>query len=108
VTEGSFEPRIGGEFDLEFRDGTRSSGRIDVYLPKKRMRMVVALRAGEEPLPSGPITVEFLLQQIDDQVRLQVTASGIPATEDWEEDFLRLEVRWKNGLAELEELLRSK
>ena len=108
VEDGEFNAHIGGRFDVVFRDGTASRGRIDVYLPKKRMRMVNVLRDGEEPLASGPITTEFLLQEHEDHTHLRVTAAGIPATEDWEEDYHRVEARWQNGLLELEELLRQK
>jgi hypothetical protein len=70
--------------------------------------MVIDLREREEPLPTGPVTVEFYIRSREDQTSLQVISAGIPATEDWEEDYHRLEARWKNGFVELEDLLQQK
>ncbi len=81
------------------------SGRIDVFLPPRRMRLVLSTREGEEPLASGPMTVEFSLVEHENKTRLSVAVSGIPATEEWEEDYRRSEDRWQNGLVELQELL---
>ena len=108
VSEGEFVPQLGGKFELELKDGSSVSGRIDILLPPRRMRMVVALRPGEELLASGPTTVEFALRESDGKTRLMVTVAGIPATEEWAEDYRRSEIRWKNGLVELEELLRRR
>jgi len=106
--DGEFSSRIGGHYALTLRDGSEMSGRIDVFIPPRRMRLVVALRDGAEPLASGPITVQYLLRKHDDKVLLSVTVSGIPATEDWEEDYRRSEERWQTGLAELQDFLNRK
>ena len=57
-----------------------------------------------EPLPTGPITVALQLKEIEKGTRLSVTVSGIPADEDWEEDYKRSEVRWQTALDELKAL----
>ena len=103
--DGEFAPHIGGRFALALRDGTDLSGRIDIFLPPRRMRLVVALREGDDLLASGPTTIEFSLFEQDKKTRLNVSVSGIPATEEWEEDYRRSEDRWQNGLVELQELL---
>ena len=103
--DGEFAANIGGRFALSLRDGTDLSGRIDIFLPPKRMRLVVALREGDELLASGPTTIEFSLFEHDKKTRLSVSVSGIPATEEWEEDYRRSEDRWQNGLVELQEML---
>ena len=105
ATEGEFAAHIGGKFALALRDETDMSGRIDVFLPPRRMRLVLADREGEEPLASGPMTVELSLVEHENKTRLSVAVSGIPATEEWEEDYRRSEDRWQNGLVELQELL---
>jgi small-conductance mechanosensitive channel len=83
--DGEFTPQIGRQFSLSLRDGSKMAGRIDVFMPPRRMRLVIAPREGEEPLSSGPITVEFLIQGKDDKVQIAISISGIPASEDWEE-----------------------
>jgi len=103
--EGEFAPHIGGRFALSLRDDTDMSGRIDIFLPPKRMRLVIALREGDELLASGPTTIAFALVEHDKKTRLTVSVSGIPATEEWEEDYRRSEDRWQNALVELQEFL---
>jgi potassium-dependent mechanosensitive channel len=105
--DGEFAAHIGGAFELELRDGTDMSGRIDIYIPKRRMRLVVALRQGAEPLPTGPITVTLQLKEIEKGTTLTVTVAGIPADEDWEEDYKRSEVRWQTALEELKAVIND-
>lgn len=108
--DGEFRPFIGGPFELELRDDSAMSGRIDIFLPPRRMRLVLAPAEGEEPLASGPITIDFLLQELeaDAKTELTVFVAGIPAIEDWEMDYRRTEDRWHNALVELKEYLRQK
>ena len=55
----------------------------------------------EGPLPTGPITIELIIKEIENGTRLQVAVKGIPGSEDWEE-YYRLSVdRWQTALAEL-------
>ena len=103
--EGEFAPHIGGRFALSLRDDTDMSGRIDIFLPPKRMRLVIALREGDDLLASGPTTIAFTLAEHDKKTRLTVSVSGIPAAEEWEEDYRRSEDRWQNALVELQEFL---
>ena len=103
--DGEFSANIGGRFALSLRDDTELSGRIDIYLPPRRMRLVVAMREGDALLASGPTTIEFSLFEHEKKTRLNVSVSGIPATEEWEEDYRRSEDRWQNGLVELQEML---
>lgn len=105
ATDGQFTARIGGQFSLALRDGTNLSGRIDIYLPPRRMRLVVALRDGDELPASGPTTIEFALFERKKKTRVSVSVTGIPATEEWEEDYRRSEDRWHNGMADLLEYL---
>ncbi len=106
--DGSFAAQIGGHFELVLRDGFDVSGRIDIYMPTRRLRAVLAPMEEEDPLPTGPITIEFRVRELDDTTELTVTVAGIPASEDWEE-YYRLSVdRWQVALAELKaEVLRK-
>lgn len=101
VKDGEFAAHIGGAYNLELMDGTDIFGRIDIYIPRRRLRMVVALRDGAEPLPTGPITITLQLKEIEKGTTLTVTVAGMPADEDWEEDYKRSEVRWQTALEEL-------
>jgi uncharacterized protein YndB with AHSA1/START domain len=103
--DGTFSPYIGGAYDLTFQDGTRNRGRIDIFMPPRRMRLVQAPPDGEEPLSTGPMTVEFRLFEEDGKTELTVIASGIPATEEFEEDYKRSQKLWHDALIELKDLL---
>ena len=101
AVEGEFNPQIGGRFELKMRDGYSVSGRIDIFMPPRRMRIVVIPEVQEGPLPTGPITIELIIKEIENGTRLQVAVKGIPGSEDWEE-YYRLSVdRWQTALAEL-------
>ena len=103
--DGQFSPYIGGAYDLSFKDGTRNQGRIDIFMPPRRMRLVEAPREGEEPLATGPMTIDFRLTEDDGKTDLTVIVAGIPATEEWEEDYNRSIILWREALAELKDLL---
>ena len=95
-----FEAQIGGRYELSTRDGYEVTGRVDVFVPRRRLRVIVLSDEAVE-LATGPITIEVSLEDVDDKTHLTVTVAGIPGTEDWEE-YYRLSVdRWRNALAEL-------
>jgi small-conductance mechanosensitive channel/uncharacterized protein YndB with AHSA1/START domain len=99
--EGSMSAHIGGPFELALRDGYDISGRIDVFMPPRRLRMALMPMHEEGPLPTGPITIELILRAISGKTFLTVIVAGIPDSEDWEE-YYRLSVdRWKNAFVEL-------
>jgi len=101
AVEGEFNPQIGGKCELKFRDGYSVIGRIDIFMPPRRMRVVVMPDKREGALPTGPITIEIVVRETDNGSRLLVSVTGIPGSEDWEE-YYRLSVdRWTIGLAEL-------
>ncbi len=106
--DGTFAPYIGGSYDLTFKDGIRNRGRIDIFMPPRRMRLVQAPPEGEKPLSTGPMTVEFRLFEVDGKTELTVIVAGIPATEDFEEDYNRSQTQWKDALVELKDLLSKK
>ena len=62
-------------------------------------------REGEDPLPTGPITIALQLRESENATKLSVTVAGIPADEDWEEDYKRSEMRWKAALEELKAVM---
>ena len=103
--DGEFTPQIGRPFSLSLRDGSESAGRIDVFMPPRRMRLVIAPREGEDPLPSGPITVDFFLRERDEKTLMTISVAGIPASEDWEEYYRLSDDRWQNALVELKHVL---
>lgn len=106
--DGEFRPFIGGPFKLTLRDDTEMSGRIDIFLPPRRIRLVENPREGEEPLASGPITIDVLLKDKEGNTELTVIVSGIPASEDWQREYSRSEDRWHDALQELKDYVSQK
>jgi len=99
--DGAFSPHVGGAFNLALRDGYEIAGRLDIFIPPRRLRAAVVPLGDEAPLPTGPITVEMVIRRHDPCTELTVTVSGIPDSEDWEE-YYRLSVdRWEIALLEL-------
>ena len=101
IEDGEISPRIGGNYKLALKNGDNINGRIDVLISKRKMRFVEAPRIDEEPLSSGPITTEFAISQNEDTSKLTITVLGIPAIEEWEEDFNRSQSNWQSALKEL-------
>lgn len=101
IRSGEFTPQIGEPFDLQMRDGYSVKGRIDIFIPSRRIRAVVIPETQGAPLATGPLTLDLTLKEDGDENRLIVTIAGIPDSEDWEEHY-RLSVdRWRAALAEL-------
>jgi len=106
--EVEMAPYIGGSYRWELGEGNTLLGRIDMFIPPQRMRLTQAPAEGEEPLPTGPITTLFTLYETDGKTVLTVSVAGIPATEEWEEDYNRSESFWKGALVELRDHVSRK
>ena len=98
-------PHIGGKYNFTFNDESKRRGKIDVLVPLKRIRFVEETHENEEPLPTGPITTEIKLSESNNNTKISITTSGIPAHEDWEEDYNRSKHIWENALIELQDLI---
>ncbi len=103
--EVNISARIGGSYKLVLENDRVVKGRIDTFMPPRRMRVVLQPPEGDSPLPSGPIMEELILDSSGEQVTLTVQVSGIPATEDWQQYYRRSEDRWTASLSELKKLL---
>jgi potassium efflux system protein len=106
--EAEVQPRIGGSYRVQFEDDSVREGRIDIFMPPRRMRIVMVPPEGDEYLPTGPITEEYVIREIEEAVVLTVTVAGIPATEDWEEYYRSSEERWDQALGELQKVLKNR
>ncbi len=103
----SLVARIGGSIDLTSANGNSITGRIDMFMPPRQLRFVLAPQEGDDPLASGPISETLRLETREERVLLSVDIAGIPATEDWAQYYRLTEDRWSNGLRELKKQLAS-
>ena len=106
--EARVDPHIGGGYRVQFEDDSVIEGRIDIFMPPRRMRVVIVPPEGDEHLPTGPITEEYIIREADEAVVLTVKVAGIPATEDWEEYYRSTEERWEQALTELQKVLKNR
>ena len=106
--EARVEPHIGGSYRVQFEDDTVIEGRMDIFMPPRRMRVVIVPPEGDDHLPTGPIIVQYIIREADEAVVLTVKVAGIPATEDWEEYYRSSEERWDQALAELEKVMKNR
>jgi uncharacterized protein YndB with AHSA1/START domain len=108
IVSGEVSAFVGGGFDVALRDGHHMAGRIDIFMPHRRLRAVISIDSGEESLQSGPITVEFTLRKIEKLTTVIANVAGIPDSEDWEEYYRQSVDRWTTALAELKTYLLAK
>ncbi|MEM7279250.1 MAG: mechanosensitive ion channel domain-containing protein [Pseudomonadota bacterium] len=99
--------RIGGSYKLVLENDRVVQGRIDTFMPPRRLRVVLQPPEGDSPLASGPIMEEIVLSGDEKSVVLTVNVSGIPATEDWEHYYRSSEDRWTASLKELSDWLNK-
>ena len=108
IVSGEFAAFVGGGFDVALRDGHHMTGRIDIYMPHRRLRAVIAIDSADERLESGPITIEFTLRKVEKLTTVTANVAGIPDSEDWEEYYRQSVDRWSTALTELKTYLLAK
>lgn len=105
--DAKVNPRIGGDYRLVLEDDRTVTGRIDIFMPPRRLRVVLQPGEGDDPLATGPITEEYFIDEGEEAVKLTVKVGGIPASEDWEQYYRQTEDRWDAALKELARTMNS-
>lgn len=106
-SEVDMTARIGGTVTIRRANDTVIRGRIDMFMPPRKLRLVIEPPEGDEPLSSGPIMEAIQLSQDRDEVLVEVLVTGIPASEDWAQYSRLTEDRWTNGLKQLKNLVEK-
>jgi len=104
-------PQKGGLFRASVDRVTELEAHIDVFEPSRRLRLIY-LPSKALPPTDDPIVDDFILDSKDPGTILRLLGSGIPPTEEWNTQYLRLRLGWQQAMTRLkvftEKQLRSK
>lgn len=99
--------RAGGLFRACVDRVTELEAHIDVYEPGRRMRLIYLPSAALPPAESALID-DFILEPVQaGGVILRLLGSGIPATPEWDAQYLRLRTGWQAAMTRLKALIQG-
>jgi uncharacterized protein YndB with AHSA1/START domain len=102
--------RQGGLFRASVDRVTELEAHIDVFEPGRRLRLIY-LPTPALPPSDTTFVDDFILDTDDSGTILRLLGSGIPATEEWNTQYLRLRLGWRQAMTRLkvfvEKQLRS-
>jgi uncharacterized protein YndB with AHSA1/START domain len=102
--------RQGGLFRASVDRVIELEAHIDVFEPGRRLRLIYLPNPA---LPPSDYTIvdDFILDSDESGTILRLLGSGIPATEEWNTQYLRLRLGWQQAMTRLkvfvEKQLRS-
>ncbi|HXY75930.1 MAG TPA: SRPBCC domain-containing protein [Steroidobacteraceae bacterium] len=77
---------------------------IDVFVPERRLRLVY-LPCAAAPPADTVLVDDFLLEPLADRTTVRLLGSGVPASRQWDTQYLRLRVGWQQAMGRLKVLL---
>ncbi len=102
-TEATIDARAGGTYRVRLRDGRLRDASIDIWEPGRRLRLIYMSDPGLPP--GGPLVEDFVFDIKDTHTVVRVLGSGIPASHDWDAEFMWLRRGWAYWLDGLKKLL---
>lgn len=99
-------PRQGGLFRASVDRLTELEAHIDVFEPGRRMRLMY-LRSAALPASESVLVDDFMLEPMPGGTILRLLGSGVPATPEWDTQYLRLRTGWQQAMTRLKVLLES-
>jgi uncharacterized protein YndB with AHSA1/START domain len=103
--------RQGGLFLASVDRVIELEAHIDIFEPSRRLRLIY-LPTQALPPTEDPIVDDFILDAQEPGTIVRLLGSGIPATEEWNRQYLRLKLGWQQAMTRLkvftEKQLRSK
>jgi uncharacterized protein YndB with AHSA1/START domain len=98
--------RQGGFFRASVDRVTELEAHIDIFEPARRMRLIY-LPSNSLPPTDDALVDDFILDSADPGTILRLLGSGIPATEAWNTQYLRLRMGWQQALTRLKVLVEK-
>jgi uncharacterized protein YndB with AHSA1/START domain len=92
--------RQGGLFRASVDRVTELEAHIDVFEPERRLRLIY-LPTPALPPTDNTLVDDFILDADDSGTILRLLGSGIPATEEWNTQYLRLRLGWQQAMTRL-------
>jgi uncharacterized protein YndB with AHSA1/START domain len=101
VEDATFEPRAGGPYRVSWGELGEGTGRVEVWEPQCRLRLVAeSLATADEP-----IVEEYTIATRGGTTLLRLVHSGIPAEAEWDAFYDGTNVGWALFLAALRHYL---
>jgi uncharacterized protein YndB with AHSA1/START domain len=99
VERAEVEPRAGGKYFISWGEGMDGWGKIDVWEPPHRLRLVHLPAGGGDPGPNDPpldepIIEEYTIEASGGTTVLRMVNSGIPDSADWDSFYDGTDVGW--------------
>ena len=98
--------RQGGLFRASVDRVTALEAHIDVFEPARRLRLIYLPTPALPPSPNA-IVDDFIFDTDDSGTILRLLGSGIPATEEWNTQYLRLRLGWQQAMIRLKVLVEK-
>ncbi len=86
VEEATVEPGVGGTITISWGGDEKSSGRIEVWEPNRKLRKKLEpfdMGAAKQD-PAVPMIDEYTIERRDGKTVLRLVSSGIPDTPEWD------------------------
>jgi uncharacterized protein YndB with AHSA1/START domain len=98
--------RQGGFFRASVDRVTELEAHIDIFEPARRMRLIY-LPSNSLPPTDDALVDDFILDSAEPGTILRLLGSGIPATEAWNTQYLRLRMGWQQAMTRLKVLVEK-
>lgn len=99
-------PRQGGLFRASIDRLTELEAHIEVFEPGRRMRLMY-MRSAALPATESVLVDDFMLEPMPGGTIVRLLGSGVPATPEWDTQYLRLRTGWQQAMTRLKVLLES-
>jgi uncharacterized protein YndB with AHSA1/START domain len=105
--DATLSPRQGGLFRARVDRVTELEAHIDAFEPGRRLRLIY-LPNPQLPPAASVITDDFMLDPVPAGTILRLLGSGVPATPEWDTQYVRLRTSWMQALNRLKILLEAR
>src|ERR1700733_5614307 len=96
----AIKPRQGGLFRASVDRVSEFEAHIDVFEPPRRLRLMYLPSATLPPSTSVQVD-DFIIEPAGRGTIVRLLGSGVPATTEWDTQYLRLRTSWQQALSRL-------
>ena len=94
VEDAAVEPGAGGRYWVSWGEGMEGAGRIDVWEPPRRLRVVRDMPEGDGPQLDAPLVEEWSVETRGGATIVRLVDAGFPDTDDWGGIYDSMELGW--------------
>jgi len=104
--DAAISPRQGGLFRASVDRVTEFEAHIDVFEPPRRLRLMYLPSPALPPAATVHVD-DFILESAGGGTIVRLLGSGVPATPEWDTQYLRLRASWQQALSRLKVLVEK-